>query len=63
MPFVADSWERKDTGVTYAEKWAASDDDGKREMLKEMHITACWQEIDGKRYPSVTMVPLWALAE
>jgi hypothetical protein len=63
MPFVEDTWEWVDTGETYAEKWAASDDDGKREMLKEMHVTACWYEIDGKRCPSVMMVPLWADAE
>lgn len=60
LPHVDDDWKWVDTGETYAGKWAASDDDGKREMLKEMHVTACWHEIDGKRYPSVMMVPLWA---
>jgi DNA invertase Pin-like site-specific DNA recombinase len=60
MPFVADEWEWKDTGETIAEKWAASDDDGKREMLREMHVTATWDEEDGKRYPRVELSPLWA---
>ena len=59
MPFVADRWEWVDTGQTIASKWAASDNDGKREMLKEWHITAEWNEIDGQRYPSVMMVPHW----
>jgi DNA invertase Pin-like site-specific DNA recombinase len=60
MPFVPDSWDLVDTGETYASKWAASDDNGKREMLKEMHITASWSMLDGKRLPMVGMVPLWA---
>ena len=57
-----DSWERKNTGANDAEKWAASDDDGKRECSKRCTWPpSAGKEIDGKRYPSVTMVPLWAL--
>jgi DNA invertase Pin-like site-specific DNA recombinase len=67
MPHVDDDWDWVDTGETYASKWAAfdlaGDIDGKREMLKEWHITATWDEIDGKRFPMVSMVPLWVVEE
>lgn len=40
MPTVPDRWDWVDTGETYASKWAASEADGKREMLKETEIWA-----------------------
>lgn len=55
-----DKWLPMPTGETYADKWTAADDAGKREMLKEWRVTFKWDEIDGTRYPSVVMAPLWA---
>jgi hypothetical protein len=40
MPAVPDSWKQVDTGETYASKWAASDLDGKRNMLKNIKVLA-----------------------
>jgi hypothetical protein len=66
LPTTAPDWKpvivTDDQGnpVTYAAKWDSSDLAGKREMLKEMRITFRWDEIDGRRFPLVGIVPLWA---
>lgn len=66
MPPTPDTWVREPltdasgSPVTYAAQWAAADFARKREILKEWRITAQNIEIDGQRYPNVTMVPLWA---
>ena len=40
MPDVPDDWESVDTGETYASKWNAADEAGKRDILKETRIYA-----------------------
>ena len=66
LPHVDDTWttepvrDSKGNVVTYASKWATSDADGKREMLKEVKITCKRDEETG--LPIVVMVPLWAVA-
>jgi DNA invertase Pin-like site-specific DNA recombinase len=62
----SERWEKtlvlKDDGtpLTESERWQAADPAAKREILKEMRVTFNWIEVDGKREPEITMVPLWA---
>ena len=52
---VPDRWDWVSTGETYASKWAASDADGKRDMLKTAKIYAAKNE-HGEAYVIIETV-------
>lgn len=65
----SDRWEKvlvmkgDGTPLTESERWKAADFDGKRRILLNHRIRFSWDVIDGKRYPSAGMAPLWAEPE
>lgn len=53
--------ENVDTGVSYAQRWADADHEGKRKLLLgHVVVSFQWDEIDGERFPVAVIGPEWA---
>jgi hypothetical protein len=58
LPATADEWVPVELDETYAQRWTGSDLAGKRKMLKTTRVSFMWDDVDGERWPQVTIGPV-----